>query len=107
MKRDTLINLVATQVTKHFIDQGKLVEAGFAAYCRLVYPQGVPLDKVNPLREAFLSGAEHLFSSIMCTLDPGEEPTTADLKRMDKIADEVEAWRNELFKRYDLPLDKR
>lgn len=39
---------------------------------------------------AFWAGAATLFYSIMDCLDPGDEPTDADLKRMDNIHNEIE-----------------
>lgn len=49
----------------------------------------------NPARRnaaGVLRGRQHLFSSIMTILDPGEEPTEADLHRMSQIHDELEAF---------------
>ena len=40
-----------------------------------------------------MSGAEHLFSSIMAILDDGDEATENDLRRMELIDDEIRAWR--------------
>jgi hypothetical protein len=37
-----------------------------------------------------MAGAQHLFFTIMRTLDPGEEPTEADLKRFDLVAQELQ-----------------
>jgi hypothetical protein len=34
---------------------------------------------------AFMAGAEHVWSSVINMLDPGEEPTDADMRRMDLI----------------------
>jgi hypothetical protein len=45
---------------------------------------------------AFMAGAQHLFSSIMTILDPEAEPTERDLKRMDLIDQELEAFRKEM-----------
>jgi hypothetical protein len=48
------------------------------------------------MRTAFMAGAEHLFSSVMNVLDPGQEPTADDLRRMDLIHTELEEWRDKL-----------
>ncbi|HEV7278427.1 MAG TPA: hypothetical protein VGN80_19270 [Devosiaceae bacterium] len=42
-----------------------------------------------------MAGAEHLWSSIMATLDAGTEPTDNDMRRMDLLQAEIEAWRAE------------
>ena len=39
-----------------------------------------------------MAGAQVLFSSIVNILDPGSEPTEADLKRMDLIHNELVNW---------------
>ena len=43
-----------------------------------------------------MAGAQHTFASVMTMLEPGDEPTAADLSRMDKIAAELEAFKAEL-----------
>ena len=48
------------------------------------------------MRYAFMAGSQHLFASIMSILDPGDEPTEKDLKRMDLIAAELEVFRKEM-----------
>ena len=45
------------------------------------------------MRLAFFAGAEHLFSCMMGTLDPGKEPTKADMRRMDLLHEELQRWR--------------
>lgn len=85
------------QVTKQLADEGKLVEAGFAAY--LITRWGpdaldkMPSPHIGELRYAYMSGAQHLFASMMSIMDEGEEPTEADLKKMDLINAELERWR--------------
>jgi hypothetical protein len=90
--KTTIIQQVAAEVTKHFVDQGKLVEAGFAAFSYL-YLKNSPPAQIADMRIAYMSGAEHLFNSIMGILDPGEEPTDKDMQRMDLINAEIERWR--------------
>lgn len=85
--------LLAIVVSKMLIDQGKLIEAGFAAYRLFVMPKDAGEIQVDECRLAFMAGADHLFASIMSTLDPEGEPTDADLKRMDEIHGELERWR--------------
>ena len=49
--------------------------------------------------QAFFGGAQHLFGSIMSILDPGHEPTERDMRRMDLIAHELEAFIHEFMQR--------
>lgn len=87
------IELLAIEVSKALIDEGKLIEAGFAGYRLYVMSKDAGPVQVDECRLAFMAGAEHLFSSIMSTLDADAEPTAADLKRIDQIHTELERWR--------------
>src|SRR5262252_9169958 len=81
---------VATELTKRLTDEGKIIEAGWAAFRHLVIAKDAPDVQVSEMRLAFFAGAEHLFSSMMVFMDPGEEPTDRDLKRMSQLNDELE-----------------
>jgi hypothetical protein len=85
-----------TELTKLLTDQGKLIEGGFAVF---VHVLDVPETQIEPSRLAFMAGAEHLFASVMNVLDPGEEPTETDLRRMDQIQEELNRWREVLAQR--------
>lgn len=93
MNKARLIEQVASDITKKLTDEGKLIEAGFAAFTHLVIPKDAPAIQVREMQLAFMAGADHLFSSIMNILDPDEEPTEADLRRMDLIHTELTKWR--------------
>lgn len=80
------------RLTKELTDSGKLIEVGWVGLrlaCDLV---DAPADQLREMRMAFFAGAQHLFGSIMTVLDPGEEPTDADLQRMDLIDTELKAF---------------
>ena len=47
-------------------------------------------------RRCFFVGAMTLFEAIMRILEPGAEPTDADLARMDRIAKELKRYGDEL-----------
>lgn len=99
MNKARLIEAAASDVTKSLTDQGKLIEAGFAAFAHFVIPKDAPAIQLREMQLAFMAGAEHVFSSIMNILDPGEEPTEADLRRMDLIQTEIDAWRGRISER--------
>lgn len=99
MNKQKLIDAVAVEVTKKFTDAGLLVEAGWAAYAIVAMPKNADAAAIGECRMAFMAGAEHLFDSIMNFLDPGEEPTMADLRRMDLVQQEIDIWRAKLFER--------
>lgn len=93
-KRDRMTDAerIAHAVTRQIANEGKVIGAGAAAFL-LVHKIAADDPRAAIVGEAFMAGAEHLFSSIMSLLDPGEEPTVADLARMDNIAAEIDAWR--------------
>ena len=74
------------------IGQGKIIEAGWMGLRSMAVPPNAPAIQIDEMRNAFFAGAQHLFSCIMRTLDPGEEPTDADMARLDKIHTELDAF---------------
>ena len=82
-------------------DDGKLIEAGWYGLQAAWIPPAAPQHQVDDLRKAFMAGAQHLFASVMQILDPGDEPTEADLARMALISAELEAFGRKLAE--DLP----
>lgn len=86
----------ALRLTRQLADEGRIIAGGLAAHALLFVPAGTSQEHLDAVRFAYMAGAEHLFSSIMATLDPGHEPTDADMDRMDKIHREVMQWRAEM-----------
>jgi len=84
------------RLTKQLSDEGKLIEAGWVAMRMNLIPLNAPANQLQDLRFAYMAGAQHLFSSIMSILDPGEEPTDDDLRRMDLIDKELREFAKEL-----------
>jgi len=93
---------IADRIVRDLVDQGALVEAGWQAY-RLLCLRRPAHDAAADLREAFESGAEHIFSALFQILDAGEDATPDDLSRMDKLAAEVERIRVKLKLKYGRP----
>jgi hypothetical protein len=79
-------------VTKRFVDQGKLIEAGWVTLRFMTIPDDAPEVQVTEMRRAYFAGCQHLFASIMLILEPGAEPTEKDLKRMGLIRAELDAF---------------
>lgn len=88
------------KVTKHFVDQGLLIEAGWQTLKMLSIAPNAPQIQIDEMRNAFFAGAQHLFASIMGILDPGSEPTDADMERMDNIAKELQNFYNEFVAKH-------
>lgn len=93
-----IIEDTAIEATKRFTDEGKLIEAGFAAMRVLMLQHASPLQ-VSEMRLAYLAGAEHVWQSIMSIMDPGLQETENDLRRMDMIQKEIDSIRAELSER--------
>lgn len=78
--------------TKELVDKGMIIEAGWISLrlaCDLV---DAPADQLSEMRMAFFAGSQHLMGSIMTFLEAGEEPTDNDMKRMDLIHEELQAF---------------
>lgn len=61
-----------------------------------VLPKDAPEIQVREMRKAFMSGAQHLFASILSFMDEDREPTANDLRRMEMVSVELEAFVDEL-----------
>lgn len=99
--RREAIGKTADAIAGHYVDRGKVIEIGFAAMIEATYPEwkSMPKEQLHDLRMAFFGGAQHLWGSIMGILDPGSEPTERDMRRMDLIAHELEAFIEEFKQR--------
>jgi len=75
---------------RELTDKGRLVEAGWVGFRLAAIPSHAPKAQLEEMRSVFFAGAQHLFSSIMTVLDPGQDPTEPDLARMEQIASELE-----------------
>lgn len=86
-------------LSRQLADQGKLIEAGWISLRIVAIPPNAPPVQLDNMRMAFMAGAQHLFSSILTVLDPGSEPTDADMERMNLINKELSDFANELMTR--------
>lgn len=83
-------------LTRKLTDEGCLIEAGWVGLRTMWLMPDTPDYQVDALRMAFMAGAQHTFTSFLTMLDPGEDPTDADMARMDKIQAELDAFEKEL-----------
>jgi hypothetical protein len=84
------VNTIIDGLTKAATERGELIRLGWLALRRVAVPPDAPPVQVDSMEEAFYAGAQHLFSTVMRILDPGTEPTLADLRKMDQINAELE-----------------
>ena len=83
---------VARKLTAELSDKGKIIEGGWEGFRLLVINKDAPQIQIDEMRAAFFAGAQHLFASIMCFLEAGEEPTEQDMHRMSFIQHELSAF---------------
>lgn len=67
----------------------KLLAESWATYRERVMPENAMRLQVVECRRAFYAGAESLYVGIMKGLDPGLEPTEADMARMEDLDKEL------------------
>lgn len=99
-KRRKLAEVLSGALT----DEGKIIEAGWRGLKSMAIAPDAPQIQLDEMRMAFFAGAQHLFASILTVLDPGEGITDRDLKRMDRISEELAAFSAEFEARH-LPTD--
>ena len=95
------------RLTKEFTDQGKLIEAGWVGLRLAAVPDHAPAMQLDEMRMAFMAGAAHLFASINTILEPGQEPTDADMTRMDLIHRELQHFEVEFARKHGLDKQRR
>lgn len=77
----------------------KYIEKCWDSY-RALLPKDAGEVQIRETRQAFYGGAAILFEAIMRTLDPGSEPTDADMRRMSDIQKELDEFGQKLDERY-------
>jgi hypothetical protein len=78
------------KLSRKLTEEGKLIEAGWVGLRLVAIPVDAPAIQLEEMKMAFFAGAHHLFSSIMMVMDPDEEPTEADMERLDLINNELD-----------------
>ncbi len=78
------------KLSRDLTDKGKIIEAGWIGLRLAAIPLDAPAIQLEEMRGAFFAGAQHLFSSMMAIMDPGEEPTEDDLARLSLIQNELD-----------------
>lgn len=87
-------------ITKRLVDQGLLIEAGWQTLRAMSVSPRASQIQINEMRNAFFAGAQHLFASVLGILDPEEEITDNDMRRMDAIAKELQNFYNEFVAKH-------
>ena len=83
-------------LSRKMADEGKLIEAGWVGMRLACIPGDAPAVQLAEMRFAFMAGAQHLFTSMLTILDPDDEPSEADMRKMELIDAELQAFGKEL-----------
>lgn len=92
---------IADDLAKELIDKGFLLEAGFEILASMAMPKNASERQVKECKLYFMAGAQHLFASIMQSLEAGSEPTDTDLRRMENINTELDVWKAKIEARFN------
>jgi hypothetical protein len=76
---------------------GDVIGAAWREYRLRVIPVHASAVQAQESRRAFYAGAQALLTGILRGLDPGDDPTQADLARMDAIAQELEQFARDVL----------
>lgn len=90
------------QITKALTDEGFIIEAGWQSLRLMTLGPDASERQLDDLRNAFFAGAQHIFFSIMTMLEPGEEGTDNDLRRLSQINNELERFLADFSKKHGL-----
>lgn len=80
---------IADNLVRELSDRGQIVEGGWRAYELMTGLNNASDIQRSECRKAFFFGAQHLFATLLGVLEPGAEPTEADMERMDKLDAEL------------------
>jgi hypothetical protein len=66
-----------------------LIDTAWRSYAERVIPAGAPDVQRIECRRAFYAGARAYLTAMLKFLDPGEEPTGADIALLDGVSQEL------------------
>jgi len=96
MSDDEELRATLEALSVRLADEGKLIESGWVSLRATCMAADAPAVQVREMQMAFMAGAQHLYASMMTVLDPGDEPSLADLKRLALVDAELRAFDAEL-----------
>lgn len=103
MSDEKEVKEVMDRVIKKLIDDGQLIEAGFQSLLAVAYKGiTIPPEIQEQMREVFFGGAQHLHGAVFQVMDEGTEPTENDMRRLDNIHKELEAFLEKFKKKHGL-----
>lgn len=82
----------AARRARIMMNSPKPIQAAWDLFASKVIAPTAPVLQRQEMQKAFYAGAAILFEAMMAGLDPEAEPTDADMRRMDRIAAELQAF---------------
>lgn len=80
------------------IEKGEVIEAGWVSLRLNWIPKDAGPRQLDEMHKAYMAGAQHMWASIFAaTSDDGSEPTDSDMRRMDRIAEEMQRYGDKLM----------
>lgn len=112
MSSDAERRKYAERIAREWAEKGKAMEGGWRAYRALMLPTDVQgMSSASPaeaaaafervLRKVFYLGAQHLWASVVGSMDPGTEETEGDMRRMENMQQELAAFELELVSKHN------
>lgn len=85
------------KILNSWADQGRVVEGGWRGLSAIWGLDTAPEVQKMEMRKAYYAGAQHVFGSIMGLMGPsGEEPSEREMKVLDDIHKELDAFAAEM-----------
>ncbi|HVJ44681.1 MAG TPA: hypothetical protein VM639_24500 [Dongiaceae bacterium] len=88
------------ELERELANSGKLIEAGWHSLRVMTIPTDAPAIQLAEMRTAFFAGAQHVFATLLRTLDDGDDATDGDLNRLALIQAELDGFIKEFEARY-------
>lgn len=70
----------------------QIVLKSWQRFRRDFIPPDAPPIQLQEMERAYYAGCSAVFMGLVKALDPGKEPTEADLRVMSELRDELQAW---------------
>jgi hypothetical protein len=85
----TIQDILHEMIARELLNNGKLVNGGWEVFDRFILDPSAPTIQREEMRKAFFAGAQHVYMCLCSGLDPDEEPTADDMKRMELLEAEL------------------
>lgn len=102
-KRDAVVTLVSAVINKAAVESGLILLSGWIVARAGLYkhiPDNDP--RLTDLYDAYMGGAQHLFSTMMSTLSPGDGVSPGDERIMEGTIKELENWAAYMRKKHKI-----